>query len=263
MPGAVLYPRSTEDVVKIVQTAAKYSIPLIPYCAGTSLEGHTTALGYANNPSEKDAQDKLARDGHVEVDDLVPGLALVLDFAQNMNNIISLNGASLLHRTALSPRRPPLLDADADGLAPCRSRPRRRRPAGRLVRRSQCRAQGARHPALLPCRPSSVRPLPLVPALSAHLSRPPHRGAQIGGMIGTGASGTNAVRYGTMRDNVLKCVALTLSPLSFHLARPDSCSLPRSLTVVLANGEVIKTRQRAKCVVSFHSLIAREGRAAD
>lgn len=93
MPGAVLYPRSTEDVVKIVQTAAKYSIPLIPYCAGTSLEGHTTALGYANNPSEKDAQEKLARDGHVEVDDLVPGLALVLDFAQNMNNIISINSA--------------------------------------------------------------------------------------------------------------------------------------------------------------------------
>lgn len=50
----------------------------------------------------------------------------------------------------------------------------------------------------------------------------PAPGAQIGGMIGTGASGTNAVRYGTMRENVL------------------------NLTVVLANGEVIKTRQRAK-----------------
>ena len=109
MPGAVLYPRSTEDVVKIVQTAAKYSIPLIPYCAGTSLEGHTTALGYANNPSEKDAQDKLARDGHVEVDDLVPGLALVLDFAQNMNNIVSINSASTVSlRPPATPQSRPL-----------------------------------------------------------------------------------------------------------------------------------------------------------
>lgn len=41
-------------------------------------------------------------------------------------------------------------------------------------------------------------------------------------MIGTSASGTNAMRYGTMKDNVL------------------------NLTVVLANGDVIKTRQRAK-----------------
>ncbi|GAA5899160.1 hypothetical protein JCM8208_003021 [Rhodotorula glutinis] len=174
LPGAVLYPRSTEDVVKIVQTAAKYSIPLIPYCAGTSLEGHTTALGYANNPSEKDAQEKLARDGHVEVDDLVPGLALVLDFAQNMNNIISLNSHDL--DAVVQP------GVSYDAL------------------NAELKERGI--PLFFP-----VDPAP---------------GAQIGGMIGTGASGTNAVRYGTMRDNVL------------------------NLTVVLANGEVIKTRQRAK-----------------
>lgn len=41
-------------------------------------------------------------------------------------------------------------------------------------------------------------------------------------MIGTGASGTNAVKYGTMRENVL------------------------NVTVVLPNGDVIKTRSRAK-----------------
>jgi D-lactate dehydrogenase (cytochrome) len=39
LPGAVLYPRSTEDVVRIVKLASKHAIPLIPYAAGTSLEG--------------------------------------------------------------------------------------------------------------------------------------------------------------------------------------------------------------------------------
>ncbi|KAF1851411.1 D-lactate dehydrogenase mitochondrial precursor [Cucurbitaria berberidis CBS 394.84] len=50
----------------------------------------------------------------------------------------------------------------------------------------------------------------------------PGPGAMIGGMVGTGCSGTNSYRYGTMKDWVL------------------------SLTVVLADGTVIKTRQRPR-----------------
>ena len=50
----------------------------------------------------------------------------------------------------------------------------------------------------------------------------PGPGAMIGGMVGTGCSGTNAYRYGTMKEWVL------------------------SLTYVLADGTIVKTRQRPR-----------------
>lgn len=61
----------------------------------------------------------------------------------------------------------------------------------------------------------------------------PGPGAKIGGMIGTGCSGTNAFRYATMREWVL------------------------SVTVVLADGTVIKTRQRPRKSSAAYDLTER------
>ena len=44
MPGAVAFPRSTEEVAATVRVCAAHAVPVIPFGAGTSLEGHVQAV---------------------------------------------------------------------------------------------------------------------------------------------------------------------------------------------------------------------------
>ncbi|MDE2286769.1 MAG: FAD-binding protein [Burkholderiales bacterium] len=142
-PDAVAYAHNTEEVVQIVRLCARYDVPIIPYGAGSSLEGHLLA---------------------------VQG-GLTLDLSE-MNQIVSVNAEDLTVTVQPGISRKTL-------------------------------NEGLRDTGLF---------FPIDPGADA----------SIGGMCATRASGTNAVRYGTMRENVL------------------------GLTVVLADGRVIKTGSRAR-----------------
>ncbi|NKI95833.1 FAD-linked oxidase C-terminal domain-containing protein [Rhizobacter sp. SG703] len=142
-PEVVVYCESTDDVAEVVKLADRHAVPVIPYGAGSSLEGHLLAV-----------------QGGVSID------------LTRMNRILSV--------------RPEDLTVTVQ--------------AG--VTRMQLNTE-VRHAGLF---------FPIDPGADATL----------GGMSATRASGTNAVRYGTMRDNVL------------------------ALTVVTPQGEVIHTGTRAR-----------------
>ncbi|MGH9310115.1 MAG: FAD-binding oxidoreductase [Vicinamibacterales bacterium] len=142
-PDVVCFPASTDEVVEIVKISQRFGVPIVPFGAGTSLEGHVHALR--------------------------GGISLDL---REMHRVLRVS--------------PEDLDVSVE--------------AG--VTRLQL-AKALRNTGLT---------FPIDPGADATL----------GGMAATRASGTTAVRYGTMRENVL------------------------GLTVVLADGVVIRTGTRAR-----------------
>jgi D-lactate dehydrogenase (cytochrome) len=142
-PDIVCYPHTTGEVSDIVKISAAYGLPIVPFGAGTSLEGHVHAVN-----------------GGITID------------LREMNHVLRVSVADLDAAVEAGVTRLQLAKALANtGLA-----------------------------------------FPIDPGADA----------TIGGMAATRASGTTAVRYGTMRENVL------------------------GLTVVMADGRIIHTGSRAR-----------------
>jgi D-lactate dehydrogenase (cytochrome) len=143
-PDAVIWVESQEEVVEVVRVARTHRVPLIPFGAGTSLEGHINA----------------------------PRGGLSVDFSR-MNRVLAVN------------------ERDLDAVV---------EPG---VSRKQLNDYLRDLGLFFPVDPGAEE-------------------ATIGGMASTRASGTTAVRYGTMRENVL------------------------NVTAVMADGSIVKTAQRAR-----------------
>jgi D-lactate dehydrogenase (cytochrome) len=143
LPDLVCFPQSTAEVIEIMKASARHGLAVVPFGAGTSLEGHVHALR-----------------GGISVD------------MRQMNRVLRVSVEDL--------------DATVE---------------------------------------AGISRLQLMKALEntgLTFAVDPGADATIGGMASTRASGTMAVRYGTMRENVL------------------------GLTVVLADGRVIHTGTRAR-----------------
>lgn len=148
-PNVVVYPRSTEEVSKILKIANEYRVPIVANSGLTSLEGHNMHTRGPNSIS-------LA----------FGNLNQVLEFHPDDLDVVVQPGVGW---------------QDLDEFL-------------------QDREDG-KHLMFGP---------------------DPGMGATIAGMVGTSASGTNAYKYGTMKENVV------------------------NVTVVLADGTIVKTRQRPR-----------------
>ena len=142
-PDVVCFPESTDEVAAIVRVSARYGVPVIPFGAGTSLEGNVNAIRGGITIDMRQMR-RIKRIGVEDLDATVEAGVTRLELNKALRN----TGLTFF------------IDPGTD--------------------------------------------------------------CTIGGMAATRASGTTAVRYGTMRDNVL------------------------NLTVVLADGRVIQTGGRAR-----------------